>query len=930
MIRRLCRTTTTMVAAFLLVACSGSDGKDGTNGTDGTDGTNGTDGTSCTVTDNGDGTKTIDCDDGTSVTVTDGADGSCTVTDNGDGTKTIACSDGTTVTVGDGNPGLNQGETYGLFVDVTIPTPTAGFYATGETIPITISAYDKFGDPVTAAQLSIFNLYMNGPRDPLETKTASALLNASTDRSASSHHYINLKTTTNSNLAQVGDDWVYTTAAVGSEPAGTYTAAVWAVRADTPLDQVMELADVQIGNATVEPNRVGGCGDCHQGASNGKFYFHHIDPGYLPVGLPSLDSVPVRTCKNCHNEDGYAAIRKCDDGSKAFSVSGVYKCADGSNWTVAMGYQVDPIVRRVHGVHMGEHLLSSFNTNASWGDFKDYAELEFPYNVKNCTKCHQTDEWKDAAREPCTACHDNLDFATGDYTPPKVSSTSCTTNANCAGVFSGFNGVCNTTSGKCELQHHFGDDAADGTCGTCHGAGKIADVSAVHAVTYPTPPATLTATLSAPGNGTYYVAGEAPLLSLVVSGVADHNTIDTTTNRAYLFINGPREHRIPGLTSAARAQAVNGADGPWDLTGGSMSIKVGATAITVAASSCTFTAITAATVDEAVACLNGNANFKKLAFAFAGTATGMPDPSGTRVVIVAKPSTAANLLEIVSGPAAMSWTPGVSNAATYAHSTSYAANSWRKNDGDDPKATWTTGAVTYQLDDVATVEPGTYTIFAYYRKLSSDPYSMAIVNFQVGTGTAEKKIATNCADCHGDTKMHGSYPFDVDVCGSCHDYRRQVVDRQAGDPADGWGVWAVSGRSNMGFGAAPISRRVHGMHYAAYVNYPEEIHGSSTTKLTDVAPIIFPQDVRNCVKCHSDLDTWTQKPGRVPCLACHDDDATKAHGALMTYDPTPVDPWNGDEQESCEVCHGEDGDFAPSKVHNIWDPYKPPYPREPE
>ena len=65
------------------------------------------------------------------------------------------------------------------------------------------------------------------------------------------------------------------------------------------------------------------------------------------------------------------------------------------------------------------------------------------------------------------------------------------------------------------------------------------------------------------------------------------------------------------------------------------------------------------------------------------------------------------------------------------------------------------------------------------------------------------------------------------------------------------------------------------------------------------------------------------------CLACHDSDFAIVHARLMTEDPTPEEPYNGDEQETCIVCHGPDRDFTPEKVHNIWDPYKPPYLREP-
>jgi hypothetical protein len=48
---------------------------------------------------------------------------------------------------------------------------------------------------------------------------------------------------------------------------------------------------------------------------------------------------------------------------------------------------------------------------------------------------------------------------------------------------------------------------------------------------------------------------------------------------------------------------------------------------------------------------------------------------------------------------------------------------------------------------------------------------------------------------------------------------------------------------------------------------------------------------------------------------------------LMTNDPTPADPWSGDEQETCDVCHGAGRDFSPDKMHKITDPYVPPYSR---
>jgi hypothetical protein len=66
------------------------------------------------------------------------------------------------------------------------------------------------------------------------------------------------------------------------------------------------------------------------------------------------------------------------------------------------------------------------------------------------------------------------------------------------------------------------------------------------------------------------------------------------------------------------------------------------------------------------------------------------------------------------------------------------------------------------------------------------------------------------------------------------------------------------------------------------------------------------------------------------CLACHDSAKARTHARFNTQDPTPDDPYGGDEIETCTICHGKGREFSPDKLHNISNPYKPPYPREPQ
>jgi hypothetical protein len=256
-------------------------------------------------------------------------------------------------------------------------------------------------------------------------------------------------------------------------------------------------------------------------------------------------------------------------------------------------------------------------------------------------------------------------------------------------------------------------------------------------------------------------------------------------------------------------------------------------------------------------------------------------------------------------------------------------------DFNDTNVVRTASNITYQLDDVAGLTPGTYNVYAYYVPVTSKIAGIKALSglghstFQIGTKTAEKKIATSCADCHGSTIFHNDpsspihpAPFDTDYCNACHDYSHpntgNAFKNQGGTSLNGW----------SGFGAVPIVRRVHGVHMAHYLEHSEEIYANATKET--FGNIIFPQDTRNCTKCHAESDAWKQKPSRLACLACHDTDEAKAHANIMTSIPDPSDPFGPSAVETCEVCHGADAEFSADKVMSIGKPYVPPYPREPQ
>lgn len=171
-----------------------------------------------------------------------------------------------------------------------------------------------------------------------------------------------------------------------------------------------------------------------------------------------------------------------------------------------------------------------------------YSAVTYPQEVKNCETCHTTsglslgtgddiDNWKTHPTiEVCSSCHTDVNFATGENHPGGAQS-----NAFCV--------ACHPASGS--------------------GFGK--NVPTAHDVT-PTgvnvPEYDVTLQITPPANGTYYVAGEAPVATVTLkdhaTGLAVDPSIYTTAKDtagiaggglsvASLYVYGPRAKSLPVL-----------------------------------------------------------------------------------------------------------------------------------------------------------------------------------------------------------------------------------------------------------------------------------------------------------------------------------------------------------------------------------------------
>jgi hypothetical protein len=756
-----------------------------------------------------------------------------------------------------------------------------------------------------------------GPQEPPETVTAVKLLKTSADRTQPVHHFVDL--TKNADVQVSGNTLTYKLAAVSDEKPGTYIASVWAVEKANALQQVMVTAEMQVSTATRENQIVdkSKCSTCHLGALSNKFYFHHIDVSdFAPQGNPAIDQGAPQNCKTCHNNDGYAAFPDPEHGPVS-----------------------DTLVHRVHGIHFGEELKSAHSVGDRETDtpgvFANFLEVVFPKDIKNCAACHVDDRWKTKPSQlACGACHDNVWFGT----------------------------VATMPAGN--IAHRGGPQADNSACATCHqpDTNSVApSITKAHdpSVDYEYDKAVLT--MSPPRNGKFYQEGEKPVVTVVYNDAEDkpidHTTVTPTKYAsANLYVFGPRANAKPVLTLAAKTGIANSrASVTSALAAYQLSASDNVTKGWIFDAGDTFKiAFNGAPAQVLTAPAGAQTQAQVVSWLAANLPLATVTANAANVNIQTKITGDQSRIEIYNSPVTtkMGWkgapgadiiregkvvgkTSGITvEPYVIVANVSTVANDLRST--TDPNVKRNVNNITYQLDDVAGLTPGTYVASSYANlagvttRLGWPRDAFGNVTFQVGTETPEPKIAENCQSCHGDTVMHlnerNVHPglFDVDFCHACHDYAKyggtgEGFSNSGGTSTSGW----------AGYGAKPISARVHGVHRGTYLSHPEQVYAGNPNMAIG---IIFPQDIRNCTICHDakSSGTWKTEPSRLACMSCHDSDAAKTHGTAMTVIPPGADPTGPNATESCKTCHGAGKEFAVEKVHNISNPYKPPYPREPE
>ncbi|MBI4877067.1 MAG: OmcA/MtrC family decaheme c-type cytochrome [Acidobacteria bacterium] len=143
------------------------------------------------------------------------------------------------------------------------------------------------------------------------------------------------------------------------------------------------------------------------------------------------DVIRTATCNKCHHSMGF-------HGGSRKTMELCVLCHQPQTWDPDTVNTVDlPVM--IHKIHMGANLPSvkkgkKYVIIGNAQSVNDYSKIVFPADARNCRACHETDKGATQAanvnranRDACGACHDDVNFATGEghVDLPQVTDSQC-------------------------------------------------------------------------------------------------------------------------------------------------------------------------------------------------------------------------------------------------------------------------------------------------------------------------------------------------------------------------------------------------------------------------------------------------------------------------------------------------------------------------
>ncbi len=175
--------------------------------------------------------------------------------------------------------------------------------------------------------------------------------------------------------------------------------------------------------------------------------------------------------------------------------------------------------------------------------------------------------------------------------------------------------------------------------------------------------------------------------------------------------------------------------------------------------------------------------------------------------------------------------------------------------------------------------------------------------------TRKMTDVASCNGCHEKLAIHGGGRVDTQYCVLCHN--PSTVDPNSGNNLN-------------------LATMVHKIHSARLL--AGAAGGENMTIGTgDFTEVGFPQDLRNCTKCHSAVnpstpqgDNWKTVPSQRACLTCHanktgsDWDTSHqvfARDPLVTGVTNPAAKAKDLADSTCVACHKVGSAISPERVH---------------
>lgn len=179
--------------------------------------------------------------------------------------------------------------------------------------------------------------------------------------------------------------------------------------------------------------------------------------------------------------------------------------------------------------------------------------------------------------------------------------------------------------------------------------------------------------------------------------------------------------------------------------------------------------------------------------------------------------------------------------------------------------------------------------------------------------TRKMTDVTSCNSCHEKLGLHGGGRVDTQFCVMCHN--PGTTDANSGNVLT---LATMAHKIHAGkLLKANLDNGKGGEDYT--------IWGYQNTKV-GFAEVGFPQDLRNCTKCHSGAnpntpqgDNWKTKPSKEACLTCHANlpgsDWDASHkvfaGTLVKAGAAAKELTNA----QCADCHRVGSNISPERVH---------------